>query len=348
MSPQRCGISLSTGASKPDRGGRALHARRVAGKDVAHASRRSFHFVPYGKDCIVETCEGRSTICVDGLVKGVDLQLSHWTNNETPDHLYADLSTEIALKFAAGEGASDPRWADAVVVNNHYDTDGVLSVFALLHPQEALEHADLLIAGAEVGDFDEWPGDTRGLKLDAALSNLASCSTNDHDAYQDVLPNVLPVIQDLDSREDLWGPAWAELLAAEASVRANEVKIRRVGPIGVVVHPHKGTELPGPVLSKVFGGAHSGVMRYLLAFPLDTGSHVRRWRYKYRRVGHAWVTQTIVRPVLPAPDKEVMAMKLGTGWTVAEGLTDIIECNSSPLQPGSVVTELTEIDNTLK
>lgn len=82
-----------------------------------------------------ETCEGRSTICVDGLVKGVDLQLSHWTNNETPDHLYADLSTEIALKFAAGEGASDPRWADAVVVNNHYDTDGVLSVFALLHPQ---------------------------------------------------------------------------------------------------------------------------------------------------------------------------------------------------------------------
>jgi hypothetical protein len=49
---------------------------------------RRFEFVPYG-----EAYTGNEkSICVDGLVKGADLDLTHWTNNKTPREYKADLS----------------------------------------------------------------------------------------------------------------------------------------------------------------------------------------------------------------------------------------------------------------
>ena len=66
------------------------------------------------------------------------------------------------------------RWAEAVVVNNHFDTDGLLSVWVLLDPEQALSCRELLIAAAEAGDFDEWPTFERGLWLDAAVRTLAA------------------------------------------------------------------------------------------------------------------------------------------------------------------------------
>ena len=54
------------------------------------------------------------------------------------------------------------------VLNNHFDTDGVLAVWACLEPTEALRHAALLCEGAEAGDFGEWSSD-RGVQLDAAI-----------------------------------------------------------------------------------------------------------------------------------------------------------------------------------
>lgn len=81
--------------------------------------------------------------------EGVDIELSHWNPNNTPERYYADTSTEIALNFAMyGEM---PR--DGLVINNHLDVDGVLSAFVLLEPELALRHRDRLIAIAETGDF---------------------------------------------------------------------------------------------------------------------------------------------------------------------------------------------------
>lgn len=40
-------------------------------------------------------------IIVDGNECGKGLQLSHWPGNTTPAHLRADLSVEIAMRFAA-------------------------------------------------------------------------------------------------------------------------------------------------------------------------------------------------------------------------------------------------------
>jgi hypothetical protein len=47
---------------------------------ASSSSTRRFEFVPYG-----ETYSGGAkSISADGLVKGSDLHLTHWTNNETP------------------------------------------------------------------------------------------------------------------------------------------------------------------------------------------------------------------------------------------------------------------------
>lgn len=85
----------------------------------------------------------------DSYRDGLDLELSHWNPNNTPERYYADTSTEICLNFLAfGES---PR--DAVVINNHLDVDGVLSTFTLLEPELALKNRDRLVAIAETGDF---------------------------------------------------------------------------------------------------------------------------------------------------------------------------------------------------
>ena len=122
-------------------------------------------------------------ISCDGLVPGTALDLTHWQGNHTPGRFKADTSTEIALNFVISPEAGQ-QWATAVAVNNHFDTDGVLSVWALLEPAAALARRDVLVAAAEAGDFDEWPELERGLWLDAAIRALGARAGDDAAAYQ--------------------------------------------------------------------------------------------------------------------------------------------------------------------
>jgi len=98
---------------------------------------------------------GRPFLCVDGVVDG-GINLSHWPGNRTPPHLRADTTTEMSLKLARDPGRE--RWIEDIVIvtNNHFDTDGLLSVFGVLRPQEALAHERLLLQAARTGDFGEF------------------------------------------------------------------------------------------------------------------------------------------------------------------------------------------------
>jgi hypothetical protein len=89
---------------------------------------------------------------VGRLREGVDLDLSHWVPNATPARWKADTSTEICLRFAADDG---PGSVD-LVVNDHVDADGMLSVFSVVHPEIALEHRTVVAAAAASGDFQSW------------------------------------------------------------------------------------------------------------------------------------------------------------------------------------------------
>ncbi len=136
-----------------------------------------------------ESYEGdRPAISCDGLVPGASLDLTHWQGNRTPPRYKADTSTEIALNFAASPEATD-LWADAVVVNNHFDTDGLLAIWVLLDPERAFACRDLLVAAAEAGDFDEWPALERGLWLDAAIRALGAARPTMAKRMREFSPN---------------------------------------------------------------------------------------------------------------------------------------------------------------
>lgn len=124
---------------------------------------------------------------------GAALDLSHWKGNKTPEHLYADTSTEIALNYI--RGGCEPQ-AGPLIVNNHFDSDGALAVWALLNTTEALAHADLLVAAASAGDFNEWQEGGMGVHLDAALEALAEASGGAGGAkYDAVLPQISELLR---------------------------------------------------------------------------------------------------------------------------------------------------------
>jgi hypothetical protein len=249
-------------------------------------------------------------ISCDGLVPGAELDLSHWECNRTPHRYKADTSTEIALGFVVSREAVE-QWASAVVVNNHFDTDGVLSVWTVLDPEHALERRDLLIAAAEAGDFDEWPELYHGLWLDAAIRALGSGESDDAAAYQTVLGQLFELIEKLEERRDLWGAEWDALQEAVDRLRAGLVRAERYGVIGVLIHSSDVLETPGALLARSF---LPGAKRYLLAFDRGGGAY----DYRYERPHYAWA-DTIVRPVLVQPDSRALADSLGPRWTI-EGL----------------------------
>jgi hypothetical protein len=293
---------------------------------------RRFEFVE-------ESYEGDvPAISCDGLVPGAALDLTHWQGNRTPQRFKADTSTEIALNFVRSPEARD-QWAGAVVVNNHFDTDGVLSVWTLIGPEQALARRDLLIAAAEAGDFDEWPALEQGLWLDAAIRALGSAAGDDAAAYANVLAQLPDLIEGLDDRADLWGAEWDALQAALGSLESGHLHAERHGAIGLLIHANGQPEAPGPLLARRFLPEAS---RYLLAFEEDGNL----FGYRYERPRYAWA-DTVVRRILPEPDVPALLESLGPHWTAESlpGMTGICRTwRAVADRPDAVARKLTKLD----
>lgn len=112
-------------------------------------------------------------IKIDGAWEGPGLDISHWPGNRTPEALKHDLSTGCALRYARLPQAERERLAagcEALAVN-HYDTDGVLAVYATRHPQDALRHERFLLEAAAAGDWFRHPSD-EALRFDLLVQLL--------------------------------------------------------------------------------------------------------------------------------------------------------------------------------
>ena len=277
-------------------------------------------------------------ISCDGLVAGASLDLTHWQGNRTPRRYKADTSTEIALNFVSSPEASE-QWAEAVVINNHFDTDGVLAAWALLESERALADRGLLIAAAEAGDFDEWPALERGLWLDAAIRALGAGASDDGAAYRQVLPGLGDLIRGIDGRRDLWGREWDELQAAVVALESGRMVADRHDHIAILVHRPAQPEAPGPLLARRF---LPGARRYLLAFECDSG----RFAYRYERPRYAWA-DTVVRPPLAQPAAGALAQALGAQWTSdgLPGMTGIVQ-TLEPISdiPDAICRRLASLD----
>jgi hypothetical protein len=173
-----------------------------------------------------EGLAGVPKLSVDGTVDDA-VHLSHWEGNATPEELRADTSTEIALNFVASPRRAELTEGVEVVTNNHFDTDGVLSVWTVLNGGRALALKDELVAAAEAGDFSEFPneravrasiliqgGDNpflEGVNSPLARHLAGGAAVDERRAYELVLPEVERVLTRTEEYEPLWREGWAEI-----------------------------------------------------------------------------------------------------------------------------------------
>src|SRR4051812_37199936 len=171
---------------------------------------------------------GVPKLSVDGTVDNA-IHFSHWQGNETPASVKADTSTETVLNVVAAPNRQELTRSIELVTNNHFDTDGLLSVWAMLTGERALPLRDKLIAAAEAGDFSEMsaidgvrasiviqgsdsPIDKSGSPLVAKLAGHPVA--DEAESYLLALPHVADVIQHTDKYEGLWRENWQRIETA--------------------------------------------------------------------------------------------------------------------------------------
>jgi hypothetical protein len=190
-------------------------------------------------------------LSIDGTVSN-SVHFSHWAGNRTPASVKADTSTEIALNLVASPERAALTQGIELVTNNHFDTDGVLSVWTVLQGERALGLRDRLVAAAEAGDFSAYstkdgvrasiviqgsdavvPGEDAGSPLARHLSGREGAG--EARSYELILPEVERVITHTDDYEFLWRDVWQRIEAALESFARSESTVEEDQESGLSV-----------------------------------------------------------------------------------------------------------------
>ena len=273
-------------------------------------------------------------LSVDGTVDNA-IHFSHWKGNETPAPVKADTSTEIALNVVAAANREQLTRGIDLVTNNHFDTDGVLSVWTMLNGERALQLREKLIAAAEAGDFSEFssidgvrasiviqgsdsPTDKSGSPLARQLAG--EDITDEERAYELVLPHVERVITDTNAFEELWRESWMRIEAALDSFAKGESRVDEdsrtrlsvvtlapevFGDIGFDPYHHSA---PFTAISH-----HARGELFLIATPLNDG-----WAYRIDYPYYSWA-ETVVRPPVVRRDFSALVNQLNEREQSASG-----------------------------
>ena len=266
-------------------------------------------------------------LSVDGTVPN-SVHFSHWEGNETPVELKADTSTEIALNLVASPQQSQFTRGIELVTNNHFDTDGVLSVWTVLNGDRVLQFREALISAAEAGDFSELTSEA-GVRASITIqgSDQAGNETqegsplgqflnggepvDDAKAYELVLPEVEKLITNIGAYEHLWRDGWEQVATAiesfEKGTSATE-ELPEVSTTLVTISP----EIFGPsgFDPKRHGMPVIAISRYahgelfLIATPYESG-----WSYRFDYPYYSWA-ETVVRPKIERRDLTPLLARL--------------------------------------
>ena len=205
------------------------------------------HYVPYNE------IGDRPNIIADGApVSSSILTLSHWPINKTPDVLKRDTST--ATVFAYLDTPELHQSVD-VVSNNHFDADGLFSVFALSQPAVALKHRALLIAAALAGDFGIYTNrDAARLVFvieafaDRAQSPLpesvfSGCERQKvSNLYRHMLDRLPGILEDVNAYQTFWVEQDAHLEESESLIGNGTVRIDEYPELDLAV-----VHIPGDI-----------------------------------------------------------------------------------------------------
>jgi hypothetical protein len=275
-------------------------------------------------------------LSIDGTVPN-SVHFSHWQGNQTPLAVKADTSTEIALNLIGSHERRELTQGIELITNNHFDTDGVLSVWTMLNSERALALREGLIAAAEAGDFSEYtteagiqasiviqgsdqvaPGEEPGSPL---ANHLAGERVEtDGRAYHLVLPEVERVLTRTGDYEPLWRAAWTRIEAALESFERGASNVEEYadarlslvtlapelfGPSGFEPIRHAA---PYTAISR-----HARGHVFLIAARMNDG-----WSYRVDYPYYSWA-ETIVRPRILRRDFSTLIERLNELERSAKG-----------------------------
>ena len=276
-------------------------------------------------------------LSVDGTVSN-SIHFSHWEGNETPEEVRADTSTEIALNLVNSPNKQKLTRGIDLVTNNHFDTDGVLSVWTVLNGVRALELREKLIPAAEAGDFSEFttesavrasiaiqgsdqptPGEESRSPLACQLAR--ENVSDDARAYELVLPEVERLLTKTEEYESLWRSAWERIAIAMESFERGTSKVTEFADAGLSL-----VELAPDVFSSSgfnptrHAAPYTAISRYakgklfLITTPVKHG-----WAYRIDYPYYSWA-ETVVRPIISRCDFSQLLTELNQLEREGEGM----------------------------
>jgi hypothetical protein len=266
-------------------------------------------------------------LSVDGTVSN-SIHFSHWEGNETPAELKADTSTEIALNLVGSPNREKLTQGIDLVTNNHFDTDGVLSVWTVLTGERALDLREKLIPAAEAGDFSEFRNEN-AVRASIAIQGSDQASPNsetgsplarhlagkevddDAQAYALVLPEVERVITKTDEYESLWRHGWEQLAIAIESFERGTSTVDEYADVKVSLITLAAEAFSGNGFNPSRHAApYTAISRYargqlfLIATPQGNG-----WAYRIDYPYYSWA-ETLVRPRIERHDFSALISRL--------------------------------------
>ena len=181
----------------------------------------------------------RPNIVVDGQAQGATvLTLSHWPWNITPPSLQRDTSTEIVFAYL-----DNPKYHQNIplVSNSHFDEDGLLSMFAVTQPEQALQYRKLMVATSRAGDFAIYT-DPEAARLSFVLAAYADPETSPLPGeifargpkeqvaglYQHMLMELPKLLSDVAASREYWQAEYDHLRQSEADIESGIVTINEL------------------------------------------------------------------------------------------------------------------------
>jgi hypothetical protein len=257
------------------------------------------------------------------------LTLTHWPGIAQPAGLQADLSAEMAFLFNhRGERAP----AD-VVTNNHFDQDGLVAMFALVYPDAARRHEELLIDIAAAGDFGTYrlrdaarASMTIAAYADASRSPIAAELTGPYDEQCEVLYRTLlellpDLVTDIGRFEPLWADEDDDLTAGEIALANGTITVQEFADVDLAVvdiDPAERSRSGHRFGHDSYHGAHPMALNNATSCFRLLQVHGRRYSYTDRY--ESWVQYRTRRP-LPRVDLRPLAEELGAADSGTEWLS---------------------------
>lgn len=282
------------------------------------------HFVPFRQ------LRKQPTIVVDSTGLGAALTLAHWRGATTPEALRDDTSAGSVLR--ALRHPTTPGMEAEAVTANHFDVDGFVGVWALLHPARALEHEHLLRLVATLGDFREinWtdPLADHALKLVCWLNaeektrfyvpfGAPAQRRREDEASAEKFAWFLPRFEEIvlapETAQTVWEPEYERVKAALAIMHSPATTVRRYPELGLVV-VQTAEPVPYYALCSVTLGADMILSIY----------NGQRYEFEYKYT--TWIDLES-RPTLPRLPLTALAAQLNYEevtprlWTF-DGITD--------------------------